>query len=133
MGTQNTEVLHGLGKRRYLLIGQFSPNGASTIATPTQFTAGFTVARTGTGVFVVTLNDFWLRITPMFQNLTTATVQDIAVQSTAVSLGTPSSATYPTFTMTAFTYGGTTPTDITGAAGTYITFGLALSTDTVQA
>lgn len=133
MGTQNTEILHGVGKRRYLLIGQFFPNGASAIATPTQFTAGYSVARTGTGVYVVTLLDFWLRIAPMFQNLCTATVQDITIQATSVSLGTPSSATFPTVTMTAFTMGGTTPTDITGAATTYITFGLALSQDTVQA
>lgn len=131
MGTQNTETLHAVGKRRYLLVGQFSPNGQSAVASPTQFTAGFTAARTGTGVFVVTLNDPWLRITPMFQNLVTATKQNITVQATAISLGN-GSTTLPTFTMTAFTMGGTTATDITADAGTYITFGLFLSQDTVQ-
>jgi hypothetical protein len=131
----NTEVLHSVGKRRFLLAGQFAPNGTGAIATPTLFTAGWSVARTSAGVFTVTLLDFWLKITPLSVVLTTVTVQDLVLQPTSVGLGTNTigqTVVQPTVVFTCFVPGGTTATDITAATTTFITFTLLLSLDTVQ-
>lgn len=131
----NVDRLFCVGKKRYLLSGQFSPNGSSAIATPTLFTAGWSVARTGTGIFTVTLLDFWLKISPLAPALTSATVQDIALQSGSVGLGTNTigqTVVQPTYVINAFTPGGTTAVDIAAAAGTFVTFTLMLSLDTVQ-
>lgn len=131
MGLQNTEGLHVVGKKRYVLHGNFLPNGASAIAAPLQFTAGYSVARTSAGVYTITLLDNWLRMQWISVTLVSTALQNNYVQAGLITLGTSSAS--PTAVINAAAGGGTTPTDIAAAAGTYIAFAIMLSVDTVQA
>jgi hypothetical protein len=56
MGAQKYEM-KAVKQGLVVIAGSFAPNGSSALSSASTLGAGFTVARTGVGVFTVTLSD----------------------------------------------------------------------------
>lgn len=123
--TSNTEVVHSVGKRRYIASGTFYPNGGSAIvATSNTGTAGWTVARTSQGVFTVTLDRKWLYIAGKTCSLQLHTAAATQVQFGDISLSAGTIVIRNIDT-------SAVAQDIAANANNSISFVIVLSNDTV--
>jgi len=62
MANVNTFEVHNLGPERVLVCGSFRPQGTGAVVaadTSPQSHAGFSVARTGVGDYLITFDDVW--------------------------------------------------------------------------
>jgi hypothetical protein len=123
--TSNTEVMHSVGKRRYLVGGTFFPNGSSAIvAASNTGTAGWTVAYTSTGLYTVTLDRQWLYIVSKSFGFAMSAATAVFPQWGTISL---SNGTLQIRSIN----GSGVLTDIAANAANSISFQLVVSNDTV--
>lgn len=123
--TSNTEVMHSVGKRRYLIAGTFYPNGSSAIdSTKNTGTAGWSVAYTSTGLYTVTLDRKWLYICSKHVHVQyhAATAQTVQFGDISLSAGTIIIRNIDT---------SATVQDIAANANNSISFSVVVSNDTV--
>lgn len=122
----NTEPIRSVGKRRFRISGRFFPQGAGAIVAASNLgTQGWTVARTGVGVYQVTLADKWLKCTLVVLGLQMNAVTNLALQCT----GALDVSGAKTFNITAHAAG--VATEIAANANNSVSFELELSLDTV--
>lgn len=78
MASRDFDDLQVLGKQRKYVTGRFAPNGSSALVAANTVGNGFTVARTGVGLFVVTLQDVYFNWDSVWAKLHSATLGKIA-------------------------------------------------------
>lgn len=105
--------------------GSFAPNGSSAVDATSNKGKGWTVARTGTGVFTLTLAEKWAE---MFSAI--ATVQLNAAADTAIQVGAYD-ATNRTLILRSITAGSAA--DIAANANNRINFSLQMTRSKVAA
>lgn len=62
MADRNFDVIQALGREKKIIAGSFCPNGAGAVDNTQNTGMGFTVARTGVGVFTFTLTDKYVAL-----------------------------------------------------------------------
>lgn len=83
-----TRPLETQGVRECQVSGSFAPNLAGAVASSSVKGAGFTVARTGVGVFEVTLNDKWRDAKSIVASLEQTTRGDQLVATSPYNVST---------------------------------------------
>jgi hypothetical protein len=106
------------------LSGSFAPNGASAVSAASNKGRGFTVARTGTGQFTLTLTDKWAELVSANATLQLATPADSQVQWGACDV-----VSAKTLVLTVLTAG--VAADVAANAGNRINFDLCLRSSLV--
>lgn len=120
MAERNFDTKEVLGRKVREISGSFVPNGSSAIDNTLNTGQGFTVAYSSTGTYTVTFSDKYGAVRSAVARLVQSTrTQDVEVKSV--------SATSGTMVIEGFARGGTTPADITAAAGTAIHFSVTFS------
>lgn len=124
MADRNFDALQILGREKKVIAGSFRPNGSSAIDNTLNKGSGFTVARTGAGVFTITLTDKYIALdSGTFQLfLGTPAAQVLCGGAFDVVSG-------KTVTVTNFTAGAAA--DIASNAANWIQFVLVLSNSAV--
>ena len=87
MANRNFNRFQALSKELKLIDGSFCPNGTSAVNNALNTGIGFTVARTSTGLFTITLQDNYVSLHSVTASLQLETASDKIVQvgTTAVS------------------------------------------------
>lgn len=132
MSDANTQLQRGRNNKSVMLRGSFAPNGTGAVSNlrPVDGSGlrgvGFTVTRTGVGVFRVDLDAKY-----RFIRAATVGVQLAVAANTQAQLTTDSVASAsPSFTLTVLTAG--VAADVAAAAGNRVHFDLDLCEDTVN-
>lgn len=86
MAARNFDNLQCLGKGLKTIAGSFAPNGSSAVAASSRQGMGWSVARTSTGLFTVTLNDKYAALAGMGLSLQLAAGDDKFVQWGAIDV-----------------------------------------------
>lgn len=77
-----------IGGGRVCIMGSFAPNGASAVD-PTQTKGrGFTVARTGAGVFTISFDDIFVDFLAFDASVQLSAIADLKAQFGAFTVGT---------------------------------------------
>lgn len=122
MSTRTLKPVRSRQNQLTVIEGSFAPNGSSA---PTGAKGnGYTVARTGTGKYVVTLDDGYADILKATAGLQDATLGS-AAQVTNVTKNT--SPTRSTIEITTFTVSTSTAADLAADAQTRVNFSISLS------
>ena len=125
MADKNAYPYPSLNTKSMNLSGSFAPNGTGAVDNTQNNGRGFTVARSGVGTFVITLDAKFVRLRSCGLTVQLATPANTFAQLTGETV-----ATTQTITITTLTAGAAA--DIAAAAGNRIHFDLDLSNDTVQ-
>lgn len=122
MASRPFQDLQTLGAGRVVISGRFAPNGSSA---PTAVGGrGFTVSRTGTGTYVVNLQDTYPGLLHADARLWSTAATGVRAHMSAVSS--------PVKTITILTVDGTNAAlDVAAAAGTFVTFYAMLNNSTI--
>lgn len=126
----NAQPIHAIGKNRYIIAGSFAPAGVGAVTD--VYGSGFTVARTGVGVYVVTLAEKWMRLLSA-----QLTLQMVAVVAADLQLGATDVAGAKTITINSWgpTAAGNTAAvalEIAADANNRVHFEFVMSNDSVQ-
>lgn len=124
MANTGGNLLRHKAGSRFVLSGSFRPNGASAISSANNTGAGFTVARTGTGEFTITLSDSWVALDCATATIQMASATDLTPQWGAIDVVTAKTLVLRTQT-------AATPTDIASNAANRVHFELVLRNTTV--
>lgn len=124
MASRIFDNLWVLGKNRVKLTGSFKPNGSSA---PTSVKGnGFTVARTGTGVFTVTFQDAYNdfdNIWCMLQCATLGKMAQVTSETILSTPGVPGTLVITTYDAAAI---GSGAADLAAASATRVHFGVTM-------
>lgn len=102
-----------------IIAGSFAPNGSSAVAATGVKGKGFTVARTSTGLFTITLLDKFYELLDFQHSLQLAAADDKITQGGAVSLSAK------TVQVRVWDISGAAVADVAADAGNRINFCLA--------
>jgi len=80
------DTIQTLGKGRVVIAGSFRPNGSSAVAAANNEGIGWSVARTNTGIFTVTLQDSFQALIAGFAMVALNAVADTQAQLGAVDV-----------------------------------------------
>jgi hypothetical protein len=86
MANRMFEDVMCLGKGVVVIAGSFAPNGSSAVASTSVKGKGFSVVRTSTGLFTVTLEDTYVAALSMVASIQLASGDDKFVQVGAVDV-----------------------------------------------
>lgn len=109
-----------------VISGSFAPNGASAVDNTANAGVGWTVARTSTGLFTITLQDAYLAL-----NSATAQLQLAAADDKAVQIGVADVASAKTVQIRVYDTSGAGVADVAANANNRIHFQLRLRNTTV--
>ncbi len=88
MANRNFNRFQALSKELKLIDGSFCPNGTSAVNNALNTGIGFTVARTSTGLFTITLQDNYVSLHSVTASLQLASADDKIVQVGTTSVST---------------------------------------------
>lgn len=128
MANRNFDFIQALGKGIKVISGSFAPNGASAVASTSVKGKGFSVARTGAGVFTITLQDAYVALLAGHCSLQLATAADQYVQLGAIDV-----VSAKTVVINVWDISDAALADIAANAGNRIHFTLVLSNSTLNA
>ena len=117
-----------MGKGIKIISGSFAPNGASAVSAASVKGKGFSVARTGAGVFTITLQDAYVALLAGHCTLQLAVAADQYVQLGAIDV-----VTAKTVVINAWDISDAALADIAANAGNRIHFTLVLSNSSLNA
>ncbi len=117
MAARNYSPLRALNRETVLMEGSFAPNGSSAVAASSRSGLGFSVARTGTGAFLVTFSDKFASVIKASAHLQLATPADSDAQVGTIDLAAK------TMVITVLTAGS--PADIAADANNRINFSVS--------
>lgn len=80
MGSRNTAPVAAINRGVVVIAGSFAPNGSSAVAASSVKGRGFTVARSNTGLFVVTFTDKWKELLSATGGIQLASAGDQVLQ-----------------------------------------------------
>lgn len=126
MANRNYEVLKTLGKRRAVIAGSFAPNGSSAISAAGNKGRGFTVARTGTGTYTITLSEAWSQCDAAVASLQLATADDKFVTVGPIDMSAKTIVIY------AWDISGGALADVAADANNRINFILVLRNSSIE-
>lgn len=125
MASRDFDNLQILGKLRKVISGTFFPNGSSAIVAASNLGLGWTVARTGVGVIVVTLQDAYNNFDSAWVKSHSATLGHSA-QITSVIAANGGAGVGGSFTLKTYVAGTNSVVDFAAATTESISFGLIL-------
>ncbi len=125
MANRNHDKLWALGNDRVEIAGRFRPNGTGAVDNALNKGLGFTVARTGVGAFLLTLQDRYNDLEHSHADVMLAAVADLRGQIGAVEVQTAG-------TVEINILAGAVPTDIADDPDNWVTFKLRLKNTNVQ-
>jgi len=128
MANRNFDFIQALGKGVKVIAGSFAPNGSSAVASTSNKGKGFSVARTSTGLFTITLQDAYTALLAASANLQLTTGDDKFVQIGAIDV-----VSAKTIQIRVWDISGAAVADVSAAAGNRINFVLILSNSTLNA
>lgn len=108
------DVVKTFGKNRVVISGSFETNGSSNPPAATIYGKGFSVVRTSTGLYTLTVNDAYGQLDCIHATLQLATAADQFCSAGAVSL------TNKTAVITTWDISGTGVADIANDAVTHM-------------
>ena len=126
MANRNFDVLQALGKNIKVICGSFAPNGGSAVSSSSVKGLGFSVARTGAGIFTITLQDSYVDVVAVQASLQLATPDDKMLQWGAIDV-----VTAKTLVLNVWDFSGAAVADIAANASNRIHFSLYLRNSTV--
>ena len=113
--------MENLGENRVRIGGRFFPNGSSALVAADNIgTTGWTVARTSTGLFTVTLDDVWQYFMDKSCSLSEATATDKIAKFGAESTSSK------TIVIVCWDISDAAVADATADAGTFIDWGVTV-------
>ena len=110
-----------------IIAGSFAPNGSSAVSSASVLGKGFTVARSNTGVFTITLTSKYARCLSATASLALSTPGDQVLQWGAIDV-----ASAKTLVLNVWDISGAAVADISANAANRIHFCLVLQNSTVQ-
>lgn len=125
-GNRLLDMLMALGKGRTVLVGSFAPNAASAIdQTKVYGDTGWSVVRTNTGLFTVTLDNAWQYVLSGWAHLGLASGDDKIAQFGAMD---PTNATPASRTavIRIWDIGSAAVADVSADANNRVFFGLVV-------
>jgi hypothetical protein len=128
MANRNFDFIQGLGKGIKIISGSFAPNGASAVSAASVKGKGFSVARTGAGVFTITLQDAYVALLAGHCTLQLSAAADQFVQLGAIDV-----VTAKTVVINAWDISDAALADIAANANNRIHFTLVLSNSSLNA
>lgn len=128
MANRNFDFIQGLGKGVKVIAGSFAPNGSSAVAATSVKGKGFSVARTSTGLFTITLQDAYTALLSMTASLQLASGDDKFVQ-----IGSVDVVSAKTLEIRVWDISGAAVADVSANANNRINFVLVLSNSTLNA
>jgi hypothetical protein len=126
MANRNFNDVQTLPKGVKVLAGSFAPNGSSAVSSASVKGLGFTVARTGTGVFTLTLQDAYVDYLGGSLTLALNAADDKYLQFGAIDV-----VTAKTVVINVWDISGAALTDVAANANNRIHFVLWLKNSTV--
>jgi len=127
MANRNFDFMQALGKGVKLVSGSFAPNGAGAVSSASVKGKGFTVARTGVGVFTITLQDSYIALLSCSADLQLVAPDDKILQFGAIDV-----VTAKTIVLNVYDISGAALADIAANAANRINFALILSNTQVN-
>ncbi len=118
--------IQALNLKSVVIIGSFRPNGTSAVDNTLNTGQGYTVARSGVGIFTITLNDKYVSCLSATTGLALSAVADTALQFGAIDVSSAG-----TLVLNVLTAG--VAADIASNAANRIHFTLVLSNSNVTA
>ena len=128
MANRNFDMIQALGKGVKVIAGSFAPNGGSAVDADSIKGKGFSVARTSTGLFTITLQDAYTAL--LAGN---ATLQLTAADDKFVQIGAVDVVSAKTIQIRVWDISGAAVADVSAAAGNRINFELFLSNSSLNA
>ncbi len=120
MGQNRTNFnMQAMSRALILVAGSFQPNGSSAISTTTVNGHGFTPTRTGTGAYLVTLEDVFIDFVALMCQLSATAIANNKVRIGDIDIATK------TFVINAYQEDGDTTVsavDIANDADTWVHF-----------
>lgn len=110
-----------------VLAGSFAPNGASAVSSASNQGNGWSVARTSTGLFTITLQDSYVSLLSATATLQLATADDKMVQ-----IGSCDVTSAKTIEIRVWDISGAAVADVAADANNRINFVLCLRNSTVS-
>lgn len=126
MANRNFDNVQTLGKGVKVIAGSFAPNGSSAVSAASVKGIGFTVARTGTGQFTITLSDAYVDYLSITASLALSAGDDKFLQLGAVDV-----VTAKTIVVNVWDVSGAAATDVAANAANRIHFVAWLKNSTV--
>ena len=118
MADRNFDPTEIIGKNRVIYSGAFKPNGSSAVANSSNKGKGWTVARTSTGLFTVTINSVLGQIDSVVASLQLATADDKYVNVGTIVVASK------TFILHVWDISGGAVADVAANANNWINFTL---------
>lgn len=128
MANRNFDFLQALGKGVKVIAGSFAPNGGSAVAASSVKGKGFSVVRTSTGLFTITLQDAYTAMLSADVSLQLAAGDDKIVQ-----LGSIDVVSAKTIQVRVWDISGAAVADIAANANNRINFCFVLSNSSLNA
>lgn len=127
MANRNFTRSQVLNRGEVILCGSFAPNGASAVNAASTQGIGFSVARTSTGLFTITLQDSYVALLSAEVSLQLASGDDKVLQ-----LGSIDVVTAKTVQVRVWDISGAAVADISADANNRIHFTLRLKNSTTN-
>lgn len=127
MANRNLDDVQALGKKYTIVSGSFAPNGSSAVSSASNKGIGWSVVRTSTGLFTITLQDSWVALLSAKSALQLATGDDKYLQ-----FGTIDVVTNKTVQIRVWDASAAAVADISADANNRIHFELTLSNTQVN-
>jgi hypothetical protein len=126
MANRNFDFVQVLGKGVKIIAGSFAPNGAGAVSSASNKGKGFSVARTGVGVFTITLEDSYVSLLGANLGLQLSAADDKILQ-----LGDIDVLSAKTIVIRVWDISGAAVADIAANANNRINFSLYLANSQV--
>lgn len=126
MANRNFDFLQVLGKGVKVINGSFAPNGSSAVSSSSVKGKGFSVARTSTGLFTITLQDKYVALLAGECSLQLNSADDKFVQFGAIDVSSAG-----TVQIRVWDISGAAVADISANSNNRIHFALFLANSTV--
>ena len=117
MAARNFSPIKALEKNMVIITGSFRPNGSSTISSTYNSTLGWSVARTSSGLFTVTLDDRYAELVALHVSFALVTAADLNPQIGTVTVSMSAAGTFQIRALA-----GSTLTDIASNAANRVYF-----------
>ena len=103
IANRNFDIVQSLAKGVKIIAGSFAPNGTSAVAATSNKGIGFSVARTNTGIFTITLEDSYVDLLAANCSVALSSPDDKHVQFGAIDVVTAKTVVLNVWPLTAFT------------------------------
>ena len=117
----NLKPIRTMNKNVVEIAGRFRPNGSSAVSNTYNVGRGWTVARSNTGLFTITMTDRFTALNKASAVVWSATAQNLKAQIAAFTVGPTATATVQIRLVA-----NGTATDMASDAGSWVSFGLSL-------